>query len=115
MEYGGKCSLCGEGGHRASRCPDLCDPLREGFFKGGGRGGGGDCDDHDHDDRVKLEQMVGAGVPVVLRRTWNTHTEGITLVQLQSRGDSISQLKLQFSPHVASYAARRHSAILCRI
>jgi hypothetical protein len=99
MEYGGKCSLCGEGGHRASRCPDLCDPLKEGFFKGGGGGGGGDCDDHDHDERVKLDRPVAVGVLAVLRRTWNTHTD---------------QLKPQYSPHVASYAAPRRSAVLCR-
>ncbi len=100
MEYGGKCSLCGEGGHRASRCPDLCDPLREGFFKGGGGGGGGDCDDHDHDDRVKLDRQAAAGVPAVLRRTCK---------------DSHLRLNKQFYPHAASYAAPRHSVVLCRV
>ncbi len=104
MEYGGKCSLCGEGGHRASRCPDLCDPLREGFFKGGGGGGGGDCDDHDHDDHVKLDRLATAGVLAVLRRTWNTHEDSLRYLRL----------KKQSSPHVASYAAPRRSAVLCR-
>ncbi len=54
METGGKCCVCG-GDHRASRCPDLCDPLKEGFFQGGGGGG---CDDHDHDERLKLEHVL---------------------------------------------------------
>ena len=42
----GQCFLCGERGHTASGCPDLCDPLKEGFQGGGGSGGGG----HSHDE-----------------------------------------------------------------
>jgi hypothetical protein len=99
---GGKCYVCGEDGHRASRCPELCDPLREGFFKGGG-GGGGDCDDHDHDDRVvvKLDQWVTAGASAVLRRKWKSHKDS-------------HQLNARYSLHAGSYAARLHSAALCR-
>ncbi len=44
------CSLCGEGGHKASRCPALRDPLKDGFQSGGGGGGG---HDHDEDDAVE--------------------------------------------------------------
>ncbi len=108
---GGKCYVCGEDGHRASRCPELCDPLREGFFKGGG-GGGGDCDDHDHDDRVavKLDQWVTAGASAVLRRKWNPHKDSH---QLKSYEDS-HQLNARYFLHAGSYAARRHSAALCR-
>lgn len=39
------CTICQEDGHKASRCPHLGDPLKEGFQGGGGGGGG-----HDHDD-----------------------------------------------------------------
>jgi hypothetical protein len=35
----GQCTLCGERGHLASECPDLCSPLKEGFQGGGGGGG----------------------------------------------------------------------------
>jgi len=30
-----------------SRCPQLCEPLRNGFYTGGGGGGGGGGDDDD--------------------------------------------------------------------
>jgi|Laugrespbdmm15sd_2_1035082.scaffolds.fasta_scaffold49024_1 hypothetical protein len=99
METGGKCCVCG-GDHRASRCPDLCDPLKEGFFQGGGGGGGG-CDDHDHDDRLKLELWVAAGETAVLRRRWKSHEDSY-------------RLNPQFSLHAGSYAARHQSAVLCR-
>jgi len=30
------CSLCKKTGHSSSNCPDLHDPLKEGFYSGGG-------------------------------------------------------------------------------
>ena len=52
MEHG-QCILCGEKGHTASNCPDLCDPLKEGF-QGGGQGGGG----HSHDEDESTKKCV---------------------------------------------------------
>ena len=43
------CSLCQKDGHRASHCPELCTPLKSGFFAPSGGGGG-----HSHDDDEKL-------------------------------------------------------------
>lgn len=91
-----KCSMCGEGGHRVSRCPDLCDPLKEGFFQGGGGGGGG-CDD-EHDDQMKLDRHTVVAASTVLRRTWKAAV----------------LLKAQYSLHAGSYDAQRHSAVRCR-
>ena len=39
------CSLCKEPGHHPMRCPELCDPMRDGFSGAGGGGGGGGGDD----------------------------------------------------------------------
>ena len=39
------CSLCKQPNHDASKCPELHDVLKEGFYSGGGSGGG-----HSHDD-----------------------------------------------------------------
>jgi hypothetical protein len=47
------CSVCGEGGHRASCCPTLREPLKEGFYSGGGGGGG-----HSHDDEEGISEPV---------------------------------------------------------
>jgi hypothetical protein len=44
------CSVCGEGGHLPSRCPELYEPLRPGFSGAGGGGGGGGGDE-DEDER----------------------------------------------------------------
>ena len=41
------CSLCKEVGHHPMRCPELCDPMRDGFSGAGGGGGGGHGDDDD--------------------------------------------------------------------
>lgn len=49
---GVQCSVCSEGGHHPSRCPDLCDPLRPGFSGAGGGGGGGGGGDDDDDERA---------------------------------------------------------------
>jgi len=40
------CKVCSDHGHKSSKCPQLYDALKEGFFSGGGSGGGG----HSHDD-----------------------------------------------------------------
>lgn len=42
------CTLCKSHGHTAERCPELRDPLRNGFYSGGGGGGGGGGDDDEH-------------------------------------------------------------------
>lgn len=39
------CTVCGEAGHKLDRCPELCAPLRPGFYAPSGGGGG-----HSHDD-----------------------------------------------------------------
>lgn len=48
------CCLCKEGGHTASNCPDLYDPLKEGFYSGGGGGGQG----HSHEDDEKIRYTI---------------------------------------------------------
>ncbi len=48
----GQCTLCGERGHVASGCPDLCDPLKEGFQGGGGAGS------HGGDEEKAVDQCV---------------------------------------------------------
>jgi hypothetical protein len=40
----GVCMICNHAGHSAAYCPELVDPLREGFYSGGGGGG------HSHED-----------------------------------------------------------------
>ena len=46
------CTACGEEGHRAHRCPNLCSPLQSGFYKppAGARQGA----DED-DEKCKIE------------------------------------------------------------
>ena len=41
--------ICNHGGHLASKCPALVEPLRDGFYRGQAEPGG-----HDHDDDEKL-------------------------------------------------------------
>ena len=49
------CTICKEGGHRASKCPALHEPLKEGFYSGGGQGGGHSHDDDDeHLDMLRM-------------------------------------------------------------
>jgi len=45
-----RCMICNGGGHEVNRCPELRDPLREGFYRGGGGGGG-----HSHDEEEEEE------------------------------------------------------------
>jgi hypothetical protein len=47
------CSICQEGGHKASKCPELHQPEK---VSGGGGGG------HDHDDDEKIEPVM---IPVI--------------------------------------------------
>ena len=46
------CANCGQAGHTASGCPELCSPLKEGFQGGSSGGGGGGCEDDDCDKDV---------------------------------------------------------------
>ena len=48
------CMICGHGGHTVNRCPELVDPLRDGFYRGGGGGGGGGGDDDDEQMLMKI-------------------------------------------------------------
>ena len=41
------CSLCNDGCHSPSKCPELYDLLGQGFYKGGDGGGGHGGDDED--------------------------------------------------------------------
>ena len=50
-----RCSLCGEEGHRLTKCSILIDPLNSGFSGANGGGGG----DHDHDDEESLSHDSG--------------------------------------------------------
>lgn len=43
------CSLCKGGGHGSTNCPELSNPLKDGFYSGGGGGGG-----HSHEEDEKL-------------------------------------------------------------
>lgn len=53
MQSSSKCAVCGEGGHKPSRCKALRIPP-EGFFTGGDGGGGHGGDDEDE----ALEQIT---------------------------------------------------------
>ena len=52
MQSANSCTLC-KGPHKTHRCPDLTDPLAEGFYKGGAPPSGGH--DHDDDEGVKVD------------------------------------------------------------
>ncbi len=45
------CSVCQESGHHAAKCPTLSDPLKQGFYTGGG---GGHAHGGDEEERLKL-------------------------------------------------------------
>lgn len=40
------CSVCKEHGHDLTKCPELSDPLKPGFYTGGQQGGHDEDDDH---------------------------------------------------------------------
>lgn len=44
------CSICKNGTHNVSACPELYDPLKQGFYSGGGGGG----HSHEEDDSNTL-------------------------------------------------------------
>ncbi len=46
------CTVCGEGGHMASKCPTIKLPP-DGFYTGGGGGGG-----HSHDDEDEQANRI---------------------------------------------------------
>ena len=54
MERNLVCSVCHDGCHLVSKCPELYDVLNEGFYKGGD-GGGGHGDDDDEDESASAE------------------------------------------------------------
>lgn len=59
-------------GHNPSNCPELRDPLKEGFYSGGGGGGAGSHSHEDDDD----ERIQGA----VYQSTTNRIHPGIIWV-----------------------------------
>jgi hypothetical protein len=50
-----RCSICSESDHHANKCPTLCEPLKEGFYKPSGGHQGGHDDD---DEKVKMTVNV---------------------------------------------------------
>jgi hypothetical protein len=65
MQSSAPCAVCNGGGHSATRCPELAEPLRSGFVPktGGPRHGGDDEDDSIRminiiDNTTKLENTV---------------------------------------------------------
>lgn len=63
-----KCSICGEMGHRPTKCPELYKDLDEGFYQGGGQGGGHSHDDEEESlDRAFSEDLVIAGATTTSR------------------------------------------------
>ena len=59
------CTICNSGGHRPSRCPDIRDPLKEGFYSGGG-GGGGHSHDDDDDESLTVNALPNDTPPLQL-------------------------------------------------
>ncbi len=45
------CSICNEGGHKCADCPTLYEPLKEGFYSGGG---GGHSHGDDEDEKIEF-------------------------------------------------------------
>jgi hypothetical protein len=56
MQNSAACSICNKHDHSSNHCPDLRDPLKEGFYTGGGAGGGGGGDDED--ERIRFTIML---------------------------------------------------------
>ena len=50
------CGLC-KGPHMTRKCPDLYDPLKEGFHSGGN---GGQGHSHDEEDTLNRDEALGS-------------------------------------------------------
>ena len=48
------CTVCKNGVHHPSNCPELSAPLKEGFYSGGGGGGGGHSHEDDDDEKAPV-------------------------------------------------------------
>lgn len=59
------CEICKNGGHSPSHCPELSNPLKDGFYSGGGGGGSG----HSHDDEEDVSMQL---THFYNRSIWNT-------------------------------------------
>ena len=44
------CLVCKHDGHSSTACPELANPLKDGFYTGGGGGGGSHSHDDDEED-----------------------------------------------------------------
>jgi hypothetical protein len=57
------CTICGEAGHRAYRCPTLSSPLQPGFYK---PSGGYRPSEDDEDEKAKREVKLNIhNAPVI--------------------------------------------------
>jgi hypothetical protein len=52
-----KCLICGNE-HNATKCPELHEPLKDGFYSGGGGGGGHSHDEEESKNGFKKLRMV---------------------------------------------------------
>lgn len=62
MQTAAPCCLCNKHDHSAARCPELREPLKEGFYTGGGV-----SRSHSDDDDEKLripKQIIKTAVPI---------------------------------------------------
>ena len=50
------CTLCGQQGHKMSKCKELNPPKKDEFFSGGGSCGGGHSHDED-DEKARLKKL----------------------------------------------------------
>jgi len=62
MDYTCPCSICNSATHNPSKCPELSNGLKDGFYKGGGGG----SDSHDDDEGVRNKTINNAVVQVSL-------------------------------------------------
>ena len=58
MQTPAPCCLCNKHDHSATRCPELREPLKEGFYTGGGARGGGGGGDDDDDERLQEPKQI---------------------------------------------------------
>lgn len=66
MERSLVCSVCKDGCHLVSKCPELHDVLNEGFYKGGDGGGGHGDDEDDHAHSRCVEDILEPVLPHTL-------------------------------------------------